>query len=83
MMLPIAGGKQTSHSEAAKRGAERRWFEGLKGLDPRLSFKVMEELGSRTDVYAAATEAELQRKGSGLRYVLQALQEPLSEVSYG
>lgn len=73
LMLPIAGGKQASHSQAARAGAERRWYGALQALGGMLSMQIMQGLGERPDVYALATEAELSRKGSGLPYVLDVL----------
>ena len=83
MMLPLRGGKQLSHTQAARSGAERRWYGALQGLDGRLSMQIMQGLGERPDVYEAATEAELQRKGAGLSYALDALGSQLSGVNYG
>ncbi|MDR2312612.1 MAG: helix-turn-helix domain-containing protein [Brucellaceae bacterium] len=83
MLLPLRGGKQTSHSQAARSGAERRWNEDMNRLDKRLSMHLMLGLGERPDVYEAATEAELQRKGAGLSYALDALGSQLSGVNYG
>ncbi|MDR0253331.1 MAG: helix-turn-helix domain-containing protein, partial [Brucellaceae bacterium] len=72
MLLPLRGGNQASHSQAARTGAERRWNSDLNRLDRSLSARVMLGLGERPDVYDAATEAELQRKGAGLSYALKA-----------
>lgn len=83
MLLPLRGGQQTSHTQAARSGAERRWYGALQGLDGRLSMQIMQGLGERPDVYEAATEAELQRKGAGLSYALKALGSQLSGVNYG
>lgn len=82
MFWPVSGGKQVDHNQAAKSGAERRWNGELNKLDRRLSMRVMLGLGERPDVYEAATQVELLRKGAGLPYVLDALRADLSVSSY-
>ena len=82
-LLPFAGGKQPSHSQAAKAGAERRWYGELQQMDARLSVQIVDALGERPDVYAGATEAELRKRGDGLPYVLTALNDALRQAKYG
>ncbi len=82
-LLPFAGGKQPSHSQAAKAGAERRWYNELQQMDARLSVHIVDALGDRPDVYAGATEAEMRKRGDGLPYVLTALNDALRQAKYG
>lgn len=67
------GGKQASHSAAAMSAAERRWYRDLKRMDSAVAMQIELLLGDRAGLYEQATQAEFQKKGTGLRFVLDAL----------
>lgn len=80
---PSRFGNQASHSHAAREGAERRWYRDLKRMDSNTSMLIEMMLGERLDVYEAATDAELRKKGAGLRHVLEVFSTELQPPSDG
>lgn len=76
-------GRQASHSQAARAAAERRWYRDLKRMDSKTALQIEMMLGDRIDVYEAATDAELRKKGAGLRHVLDVLSSELNISTNG
>ena len=72
MLLPINGGRNVSHAEAARSAAERRWYSQVHGLGERAEADVLDWM--TWDRQEAATQAELQRKGGGFAYIVAAMQ---------
>lgn len=72
MLLPIAGGRSPSHADAAKAAAERRWYAEVHALGEKAIAEVTEWM--TWDRQEAATQAELQRKGGGLAFIVQRMQ---------
>lgn len=71
-IMPITGGRNTSHADAAKAAAERRWYSQLHSLGERAEASVLDWI--TTERQEAATLAEIQRRGGGLAFVLSAMQ---------
>lgn len=72
MLLPINGGRSPSHSDAARAAAERRWYADVHALGLRAEEEVLEWMNS--DRQEATTEAEKQRKGAGLAFIVATMQ---------
>lgn len=75
MLFLIPGGIDPSHAQASSAAAERRWTTQLYSLDKDLVQHLLVRLPTVPDVYAAATQAELARPGTGLLYAMSALSE--------
>ena len=62
-----------SSKEAAQTSAERRWNKELldRFRQTSLYATILEAL--EDDIQAAATQAEVQRVGAGVKYILQEL----------
>lgn len=67
LLLPINGGKSTSHLAAAHAAAEKRWHDDMKGLSEWRYAKIAEWM--TTDSQAATTEAEMACRGGGLNFI--------------
>ena len=71
-LMPITGGKNASHAEAAHASAERRWTEAAAALGQPAYAEVIDWM--TWDRQEAATQAEMQRKGGGLAFIVGAMQ---------
>lgn len=71
MLLPINGGKGPSHADAARAGAERRLYAEIHALGMKAEADVLEWM--TRDRQEATTQAEMQRKGGGLAFILAAM----------
>ncbi|MFN4169966.1 MAG: helix-turn-helix domain-containing protein [Pannonibacter phragmitetus] len=69
MLLPIAGG--SSHAQAARDAAERRWLTALQGLGPAVMAAACDWIDPARQ--EEATTAELQTRGGGLAHVLNQI----------
>lgn len=72
----------TSSAEAAKAAAEKRWNADLVdryGKDPAVYGQFIEKLDPA--LQEAVTQAELQRRGSGLAYLLKTLSDSILTVA--
>lgn len=73
MLLPISGGRSpTSHADAAKAAAERRWYADVHALGLEAEADVLEWM--TWDRQEATTQAEMHRKGGGLAFIVNAMQ---------
>jgi predicted transcriptional regulator len=72
LLLPISGGRDSSHTDAARAAAERRWYAQVHALGERAEADVLEWITS--DKMEAATEAEMQRRGDGLAFIVSTMQ---------
>ncbi len=72
MLLPISGGKNVSHIEAARAAAERRWDAAAKDLGVAAYGEIIDWMDPLRQ--EAATQAELRRKGGGIAYIIDAMQ---------
>lgn len=72
MLLPISGGRSPSHSDAARAAAERRWYAQVHALGLKAEADVLEWM--TCDRQEATTQAEIQRKGGGLAFIAEAMQ---------
>ncbi|KQY18172.1 hypothetical protein ASE23_15760 [Rhizobium sp. Root73] len=72
MLLPINGGRSPSHSDAARAAAERRWYADVHALGLKAEVEVLEWM--TWDRQEATTEAEKQRKGAGLAFIVATMQ---------
>lgn len=70
-MLPIAGGKPVSHTDAARRAADKRLWIDLQALGADAMQRCVERMTPQDS--EAATVAEMRRRGGGLAYVLDAV----------
>jgi predicted transcriptional regulator len=75
LLLPMQGGKQVSHSEAARNAAQRRWEREVKCLGEHVYSAVAEWI--TLDRQHAATDAELQRKGGGWEFIASSMHNEL------
>lgn len=72
MLLPITGGRSPSHADAARAAAERRWYAQLHALGLKAEADVLEWM--TWDRQEATTQAEMQRKGGGLAFIMAGMQ---------
>lgn len=72
MLLPISGGRSPSHADAAKAAAERRWYAQVHALGLKAEADVLEWM--TWDRQEATTQAEMQRKGGGLAFIVAGMQ---------
>lgn len=72
MLLPITGGRSASHADAAKGAAQRRWLQQVRALGARAEVDVVEWIDA--DRLEAATAAEMKRRGGGLAFIFEAMQ---------
>lgn len=71
MLLPISGGRNVSHAEAARTAAERRLNSDLMAFGPE---GYVDAVGRMTDqISEDATLAEMRRRGAGAMFVRSAL----------
>ncbi len=71
MLLPINGGRNVSHADAARAAAERRWYAQVHSLGENVEADV---LGWMTaDRQEAATQAEMRRRGGGIDFIVSAM----------
>lgn len=71
MLLPISGGRSPSHADAAKGAAERRWYAQVHALGLKAEADVLEWM--TWDRQEATTQAEMQRKGGGLAFIVAGM----------
>lgn len=72
MLLPISGGRSPSHEDAARAAAERRWYAELHALGEKAEADVLDWM--TWDRQEAATQAEMQRRGGGIAFIVAATQ---------
>lgn len=72
MLLPINGGRSPSHADAARAAAERRWYAEVHALGLKAEADVLEWM--TWDRQEATTQAEMQRKGGGLAFIMAGMQ---------
>lgn len=72
MLLPISGGRSPSHADAARAAAERRWYAQVHALGLKAEADVLEWM--TWDRQEATTQAEMQRKGGGLSFIVSGMQ---------
>lgn len=72
MLFPISGGKSPSHADAARAAAERRWYAQVHALGLKAEADVLEWM--TWDRQEATTQAEMQRKGGGLAFIVAGMQ---------
>ena len=72
MLLPINGGQSPSHAQAAKAAAEKRWYAQVHALGLGAESEVLEWM--TWDRQEAVTQAEMQRRGGGLAFIVSNMQ---------
>lgn len=72
MLLPISGGSSPSHADAARAAAERRWYAQVHALGLKAEADVLDWM--TWDRQEATTQAEMQRKGGGIAFIVAGMQ---------
>lgn len=67
LFLPLPGGKRPSQGEVARDAAQRRWEQDVKAHGEHVYAAVTEWMTPQR--MHDATEAEMKRKGAGLKYI--------------
>ena len=77
-LLPMQGGRQVSHEMAARDAAQRRWERDAKSKGEHVYFAVVEWITPERQ--HAATEAELQRKGGGWKFIAASMHQEMMQA---
>lgn len=81
LLLPINGGKSVSKGKAAWCSAERRWDQDIRAFGEAKYADCIERMTPA--LMQSATQAEMERRGSGALFVLEALDYPTGGQRYG